>query len=162
MTQQEYQAYLAQQAQQRAGSSSKPAPAAQTSTQQSTPPTQATPAEATRPAKSMRKVKFSEEKKSKVPEKYPSEVAEEDAAAASAEPTEDQNELAKRQRRAIRKSKWSLAEDEAAASDELEREQKEGTSDIKKGMSRQEAKDARKQHMKDLGIKLEKPKGSFW
>lgn len=164
MTQQEYQAYLAQQAQQRAGSASQ-APVAQPKPPQSIPASQPNPEavpEMARPIISMPKVRFSDETTSKTPEKYPSEVAEEEQAAASVEPTEDENELAKRKRTAIRKSKWSLAEDEAAASDDLEREQKEGTSDIKKGMTRQESKAARKKHMQELGIKMEKAKGSFW
>jgi hypothetical protein len=162
-TQQEYQQYLAQQAQQKAGASASAASAAQT--QPVKPVAPAVPAPTAQPAPAPErktKIRFSEERAVKVPQKYPSEIAEEDAAAASVEPIEDEDKLAERQRTAIRHSKWSTVNDQTAAEAELKQEQEAGTSDVKKGMSNKESKAAREARMKELGIPIEKPKRSFW
>lgn len=159
LTQQEYQAYLAQQAQQRAGGAA-PA-AAQPQVQQPTP---AAPAAQPQIPARKPKIRFSNAPTIKTGEKYAGEIEQEETAAASVTPVEgeDETELARRKRRAIEKSKWSGVNDEAAALEELRKEQNEGTSDIPKGMTKKEVNEERKRRMKELGIPLEKAPGSFW
>jgi len=152
MTQQEYQQYLAQQAQ----TTKSPAP----TVTQPQPIQPAQPQVTTQPPVRQTKVKFAEEVVKKTPTKYEAEVTKEEEVAASVEPTSDADELAKRKRIAIRKSKWAGVSEDVAAQAELEKE--EAAEGAPKGKTTKQLKEERQQHMKELGIKLEKAPGSFW
>jgi|GEM_PF-5020761 hypothetical protein len=158
MTQQEYQAYLAQQAQQKAApAATQPPPIPQPQPAPAQPVTQ-TPERQT-------KVGFSNQPPTKTtPVKYYREQAEEDAAAASVNrgADEDEEDYAMRQRQAIRRSKWSSVSEQVAAEEALDKEQKARTSTTPEARAQKAIKQERQQHMQDLGIPLEKTKKSFW
>lgn len=158
MTQQEYQAYLAQPAQQKATpAATQPPPIPQPQPAPAQPVTQA--------PQQRPKVGFSNQPPTKTtPVKYDREQAEEDAAAASINrgADEDEEDYAMRQRQAIRRSKWSSVSDQVAEQEALDKERKAGTSTTPEARTQKAITQEQQQHMQELGIPLKKTKKSFW